>query len=161
MSTLYSVQVKDIKGKDLDLHQFKGKKLMIVNVASECGFTQQYAQLEELYNTYKDSLAILGCPCNEFGNQEPGDENDIQQFCTINFGVTFPLTQKISIISNPHPLYDWLCLEVNNGIRDFEVKWNFYKFLIQPDGSLYRCLSSLIEPMDDKVLEWVKVGYDN
>lgn len=156
-TSLYQIKINDIKGKDLDLIKFKGKKLMIVNVASECGLTKQYEQLEELNREFGEKLTVLGCPCNDFGGQEPGNEETIQEFCTLNFGVTFPLTQKLKIASDTHSLYQWLCKADMNGIGNFEVRWNFHKFLIEPDGSMYKSISSLTNPMDDEILNWVNL----
>ncbi len=153
--SLYKVKINDIKGKELDLTKFEGKKLLIVNVASECGLTTQYEQLEELYRLYGDKLTILGCPCNDFGGQEPGTEEGIQAFCTLNFGVSFPLTQKINITSDTHPLYQWLCSGETNGIRDYEVRWNFHKFLIHSDGSMYKSILPITAPMSDEILSWI------
>jgi glutathione peroxidase len=152
---IFSIALNDIKGRPIDWVSYQGKKLMIVNVASECGYTAQYTQLEALYKQYEDKLVILGCPCNDFGGQEPGNEEQIQAFCNLNFGVSFPLTQKIKILGNPHPLYAWLTSEKQNGVGDFEVKWNFHKFLVNADGSLFKSFSSGVEPMDDVILDWL------
>lgn len=153
---LFNIQIGDIKGKNLDWNDFSGKKLMIVNVASECGYTAQYTQLEALYQAHQDKLVILGCPCNDFGGQEPGNENQIMEFCQINFGVSFPLTQKLNILGQAHPLYEWLTQKSQNGVDDYEVKWNFHKFLINPDGEIFASLSSGTEPFDDVILDWLK-----
>jgi glutathione peroxidase len=149
------IQINDIFGQPFDWEIISGKKLMIVNVASECGYTNQYVHLEELYQKYKDKLLILGCPCNDFGGQEPGSQAEIVSFCQKNYGVTFPLSEKITITSEPHPLYLWLTAKEQNGVADFEVKWNFHKFLINADGTLFTSLSSSIEPMSDEILDWL------
>mgnify|MGYP001430107044 CR=1 FL=1 len=126
---IYDIKINDLKGNELNLSAFKGKKWMIVNVASECGFTNQYAQLEELHKNHQDSLTILGCPCNDFGGQEPGGSDEIEQFCSINFGVTFTLTEKLNISQDPHPLYQFLCNKEKNGKKDYQIFWNFQKLL--------------------------------
>jgi len=152
---LFTININHIQGQALDWHSYPGKKWMIVNVASECGYTAQYTQLEALYKQYEEKLVILGCPCNDFGGQEPGNEEQIQAFCNLNFGVSFPLTQKVKILGSPHPLYAWLTSEQHNGLGYFEVKWNFHKFLINADGSLFKSLSSGVEPMDNVILDWL------
>ncbi|MFZ4712092.1 MAG: glutathione peroxidase [Bacteriovoracaceae bacterium] len=134
--SIYQFQVKDIKGQTFDLKDLQGKTLLIVNTASQCGFTPQYKGLEELYKKYKDKgFMILGFPCNQFGKQEPGDEKEIQGFCELNYGVTFPLFAKIDVNgSNTAPLYDFL-KSANPGILGTEaIKWNFTKFLVNKDG---------------------------
>jgi glutathione peroxidase len=156
MQDFFSIQLNDIHGNFMDLQAFAGKKLMIVNVASECGFTRQYAQLEELFQSYKDSMVILGCPCNDFGGQEPGNESEILEFCQLNFGVSFPLSEKLNILGETHPLYQWLTTREQNGVGDYDVKWNFHKFLINPDGTLFASLQSGVEPFDDVILDWLK-----
>lgn len=154
--SLFNIKIGDIKGKHLNWNDFSGKKLMIVNVASECGYTAQYTQLEALYQAHQDKLVILGCPCNDFGGQEPGDEHQILEFCQLHFGVSFPMTQKVGILENTHPLYQWLTTQSKNGVGDYEVKWNFHKFLIHPNGKIFASLASGIEPFDDVILDWVK-----
>jgi glutathione peroxidase len=156
MKTKFSdIIINDIFGQLIDWNVYGNKKLMIVNVASECGFTSQYGQLESLYQQYRDKLVILGCPCNDFGGQEPGSEPEIATFCQRNYGVTFPLTEKISIVKNPHPLYQWLTNKDYNGESDNEVKWNFHKFLINPNFVFYKSLESSIEPLDDEIIQWI------
>jgi glutathione peroxidase len=129
---------------------------MIVNTASKCGFTPQYKDLEELYQKYSDDLIIIGFPANNFGSQEPGTATEIRKFCTDNYGVTFPLMQKISVKgSDMAPLYKWLTSKNENGVMDSEVKWNFQKYLIDGDGKLVNVLDSKEKPMSDKVLMWL------
>ena len=152
---LYAVPVKTIDGKTMNLADFKGKKILIVNVASECGYTPQYAQLQELYKTYQNQLVIIGCPSNDFGGQEPGTASEIVTFCQKNYGVTFPLTEKMGILKNTHPLYQWLTKKTLNKKADAEVKWNFTKFLINEDGSLYTSLPSSVSPLDDDIIDWL------
>ena len=130
---------------------------MIVNVASECDFTPQYEQLEELYGHYKDSLAIIGCPSNDFGHQEPGNEEDILSFCQTMFQVSFPLSKKINIRSEPvHPLYQWLTNKDLNGVLDNEVTWNFQKYTISPEGELEHVFSPETSPLDDQIIHWIE-----
>lgn len=154
--SIHHLHIGGIHGNEIKLEQFKGKKLLIVNVASECGYTPQYEQLEELYKTYSDKLTILGCPCNDFGAQEPGTEADILTFCKVNYGVSFPLTKKINIRTEPvEPLFKWLTSKELNGVSDAEVTWNFQKFLISPEGFWQATFSSNISPLDEQILNWI------
>ncbi|MBT8260885.1 MAG: glutathione peroxidase, partial [Bacteroidia bacterium] len=115
-TSIYDIKINTLDGKPLDLNTFKGKKILFVNVASECGFTKQYADLQELHETHKDNLVVIGVPCNQFGGQEPGTASQIQTFCEKNFGVTFQLTEKVDVKGdNQHPLYKWLTSEELNG----------------------------------------------
>jgi glutathione peroxidase len=136
MSGIYDFSVKDIDGNTQSLEQYKGKVLLIVNVASKCGFTPQYKQLQELYNEYKDrGLEVLGFPCDQFGHQEPGDEEEIKHFCELNFGVTFPLFSKLEVNGkDADPLYQFLKSEAPGLMGTKKVKWNFTKFLVNKDG---------------------------
>ena len=130
---------------------------MIVNVASECDFTPQYEQLEELYRHYKESIHILGCPCNDFGDQEPGQEKEILSFCQTMFQVTFPLSKKINIRSTPvHPLYQWLTDKTLNAVKDSEVTWNFQKYAISPEGELDHVFTPETSPLDDQIISWIE-----
>ena len=130
---------------------------MIVNVASECDFTPQYGQLEELYEQYKDQLAILGCPCNDFGGQEPLGEEEIASFCQTMYQVSFPLSKKINITSGAvHPLYRWLTDKDQNGVSDSEVTWNFQKYAISPSGQLQHVFAPETSPLDDAILTWIE-----
>jgi glutathione peroxidase len=130
---------------------------MIVNVASKCDYTPQYEQLEELYRHYSDTLSIIGCPCNDFGNQEPASEEKIKSFCQTMFQVSFPLTKKINIRSTPvHPLYKWLTDKTLNEVTDSEVTWNFQKFAIGPVGDLQHIYSPETSPLDDHILNWIE-----
>lgn len=130
---------------------------MIVNVASECDFTPQYEQLEELHRHYEDRLAIVGCPCNDFGNQEPAAEDKIMAFCQTMFQVSFPLTKKINIRSTPvHPLYQWLTDKNRNGISDSTVTWNFQKYAISPEGEWAHVFSPETSPLDDQIIHWIE-----
>lgn len=152
VTSIYQYQVKTIEGKQLDLNQFKGKKLLIVNVASECGFTKQYKDLQELHNKFGSKVTIVGMPCNQFGGQEPGTEKEIATFCEKNFGVTFQLTEKIEVEGpNQHPIYAWLTQKSLNGKMDSKVKWNFQKYLIDENGNLVDVFYSMTNPMSDKI----------
>lgn len=134
---IYDFTVKDIQGNDLSLEKFKGKVMLIVNTASNCGFTKQYDGLQKLYEKYKDQgFVVLGFPCNQFGKQEPGDEKGIANFCTDTFNVTFPMMSKIEVNGeNAHPLYKFLKKE-KGGVLGDEIKWNFTKFLVDKEGNL-------------------------
>jgi glutathione peroxidase len=153
--SIYEIKINSIDNKALDLISFKGKKLLIVNVASECGYTPQYEQLQELYELHQKDLTIIGCPSNDFGGQEPGNGDQIAQFCKKNYGVTFPLTEKVGITKSTHPLYQWLTQKEKNGVADGNVKWNFHKFLVEKDGTLYKELPSSVSPLDEQILDWI------
>ena len=141
----------------LCLNDFKGRKILLVNVASECGFTKQYADLEKLYTTYKDKLVIIGFPCNQFGGQEPGTEEEIATFCSSKFAVTFPLTTKIDVKGDKqHPIYKWLTSKTLNGVNDYSVNWNFNKFMLDENGQLIGYFSSRINPMDSDIINLLK-----
>lgn len=155
-SGFYDFKVKTLEGADFDFSTLKGKKVMIVNVASKCGFTPQYKELQEMYIKYEDELVIIGFPANNFGNQEPGTASEIRQFCTDKYGVTFPLMEKISVVGdNMHPLYKWLTSKDKNGVMDSEVKWNFQKYLISEDGKLVDVLYSKEKPESEKSIKWL------
>jgi len=145
--------VKDIDGRDVDLRNFRGKPLLIVNVASRCGYTRQYAGLEKLYEKYKDrGLVVVGFPANNFGGQEPGSEAEIKTFCTEKFGVTFPMMSKISVKgADKHPLYHYLTEPPTAGPFAGEIGWNFTKFLVGPDGRVQARFNSKVEPEDPQL----------
>ena len=153
---IHNFTIKDVENNTINLASFKGKKVLIVNVASECGFTSQYKDLQDLHKTYGDKLVVIGFPCNDFGGQEPGTETQIKSFCEMTFGVTFAITEKVSIKTNPHPIYQYLTQKEKNGVDNFEVKWNFHKFLIDEKGLLVKSLGSSVNPMDKQILDWVK-----
>lgn len=148
---LADFKVKDINGKEADLSQYKGKVVLIVNVASKCGYTRQYAGLENIYNKYKDrGLVILGFPCNDFGGQEPGTNEEIKEFCSTKFSVTFPLMDKVAVLGESKaPLFAWLTNNEVTGSKD--IKWNFEKFLINKDGQIVERFVSKDEPEGDKI----------
>lgn len=152
----YDFKVKTLEGKDFDFSSLKGKKVMIVNTASKCGFTPQYKDLEALYEQNEGKLVIIGFPANNFANQEPGSASDIRKFCTENYGVTFPMMEKISVKGNDmHPLYKWLTTKEKNGVLDSEVKWNFQKYLIDENGKLVDVIYSKEKPGSEKVISWL------
>ena len=145
--TLFDFSAKNIKGEDVPLSQWKGKFLLVVNVASQCGFTPQYKGLEEMYREMKDHLVVLGFPCNQFGKQEPGDENEIQSFCDLNFGVSFPLFAKVDVNGdNTHPVYRFLKKERPGLLGTEAIKWNFTKFLIDRQGNVVKRYAPTDEP---------------
>jgi glutathione peroxidase len=156
--TLYDFSVKSIDGKDFDLSQLKGKKVLIVNTASKCGNTPQYAELQELYDTYKDKgFIIIGFPANNFMSQEPGTNEEIATFCKINYGVTFPMMEKISVKGNDiHPLYEWLTQKEQNGRIDADISWNFQKFMIDENGQVVGYAKPTTKPMSDEIVDWIK-----
>jgi glutathione peroxidase len=153
---IHNFSIKDVENNTINLASFKGKKVLIVNVASECGFTSQYKDLQNLHKTYGDKLVVIGFPCNDFGGQEPGSEAQIKSFCEMTFGVTFAITEKVNIKNNPHPIYQYLTQKEKNGVDNFEVKWNFHKFLIDEKGQLVKSFGSGVNPMDKQILDWVK-----
>ena len=158
MKNLHDFEVLAIDGTPYSLESLKGKKVMIVNVASECGLTPQYEQLQELYDTFGgETFQIIGFPANNFGAQEPGSEAEIAIFCSKNYGVTFPLMSKISVKGDDqHPLYQWLTREEQNGVADFEMLWNFQKFLIDEDGNVVRNVHPDVLPTDESILAWIE-----
>ncbi|MBK7964432.1 MAG: glutathione peroxidase [Bacteroidetes bacterium] len=151
--SIYQFKLKDIDGKSLNLSQFKGKKILIVNVASECGYTKQYETLQELSQKYKKQLVVIGVPANNFGGQEPGSNAEIKSFCSKNYNVTFPLTSKVSVKGGDiDPLFKWLT-EQKNADFSGEIKWNFEKFLIDENGKLIRRFRSKVKPLDDELVK--------
>jgi len=137
MNTIHQFKVKSIEGREIDFAGFAGKKVLIVNVASACGYTPQYVQLQELHETHGERIVVVGFPCNDFGGQEPGEAVQIREFCSLRYGVTFPLSEKISILgSNPHPIYRWLTEKSQNGLSDSRVSWNFQKYFLDEQGHL-------------------------
>ena len=150
--------VKNIDGENLDLSSLKGKKVLVVNTASKCGFTPQYEGLQKLYEQYGNKgFTVIGFPANNFANQEPGSDEEIQQFCQQNYGVTFPMMSKLSVKGDDqHPLYTWLTHKKYNGKTDSKVKWNFQKYLINEDGELEKVFYSRTKPMSDEILSWIK-----
>ncbi len=156
--SFYDFTVKDIDGNAFHFSQLKGKKVMIVNTASKCGFTPQYADLEKLYETYhKNGFVIIGFPSNDFNHQEPGTNSEIKDFCTKNYGVTFPMMAKISVRGEDmNPVYQWLTSKEKNGKLDSTVKWNFQKYLISRNGELVRVVYSREKPDSDEIVAWIE-----
>jgi len=155
-SGFYDFKVKTLDGGTFDFSSLKGKKVMVINTASKCGNTPQYKDLEALYEKYKDNLVIVGFPANNFGAQEPGTATEIRKFCTENYGVTFPLMEKISVKGNDMaPIYKWLTSKSENGVMDSEVKWNFQKYLIDENGKLVQVLDPKELPTSDKIMNWL------
>lgn len=151
-SSIYETAINGLDGSPIDLSSFKGKHLLFVNVASECGFTNQYRDLQKLSDTFRDELVVIGSPCNQFGKQEPDDASQIKTFCERNFGVTFSLTEKIDVKgSKQHPLYKWLTSKELNGRKNSSVKWNFQKYLVNNEGKLIDYYFSLTKPMSSKI----------
>ena len=147
----YAIQAKTLDGRSLTMADFKGKYLLIVNTASKCGYTKQYEGLEKLYKEYKDDgLVVLGFPCNQFGKQEPGTSEEIATFCRVNYGVSFPLFEKIDVNGeNAHPLYRYL-----KGRKGKDIQWNFTKFLVSPKGKVLKRFESKVTPSEiDKILD--------
>jgi glutathione peroxidase len=154
--SFYDFKVKTLEGNDFDLSTLKGKKVMVVNTASKCGYTPQYKDLEEVYEKYGDLMVIIGFPANNFMNQEPGSATDIRKYCSETYGVTFPMMQKISVKGDDMaPIYKWLTSKKENGVLDSEVQWNFQKYLIDENGKLVDVIYSKEKPNSDKVLSWI------
>jgi len=155
--SFYDFKMKTIDGKMFDFATLKGKKVLIVNTASHCGFTSQYKKLEELYKTYADKkFIILGFPANNFAGQEPGSNEEIKSFCSKNYGVSFPMFEKISVKGDDmHPLYQWLTKKKNNGVSDTSVSWNFQKFMVDENGKWAGTVSSIRSPDCARIVKWI------
>ncbi|MEO1032238.1 MAG: glutathione peroxidase [Bacteroidota bacterium] len=154
--SIYDVQINSLQGQPIALSQFRGKKLLFVNVASKCGFTPQYRELQKLHDTYKDHLVIIGVPCNQFGRQEPGTAEDIQEFCEVNYGVSFLITEKIDVKGpNQHPLYEWLTTKAINGKQNSTVKWNFQKYLVDEHGEFLDFFYSITKPFNSRITKYL------
>lgn len=156
-TSFYDFTVKDISGKDYSLSQLKGKKVLVVNTASKCGFTPQYEGLEDLYKKYGgDDFVIIGFPANNFAHQEPGTNEEIATFCKKNYGVTFPMMSKISVKGDDQaPLYKWLTSKSENGVEDSKVTWNFQKYMIDEQGQLVGHFAPSVKPDNDKLVDWI------
>lgn len=155
--SFYDFKMNDIDGNEVDFSQYKGKKVLLVNVASKCGYTPQYEQLQELNETYGDKVVILGFPANNFGGQEAGTNEEIKQFCTSNYGVTFQMFDKISVKGiDKHPLYRWLSDKNQNGWNDKEPSWNFCKYFINENGELKQFFSSSVNPLDEEIIKLIE-----
>lgn len=159
-SPFYQLEAKSIQGKNIPMDTYKGKTILVVNTASKCGFTPQFEGLEMIYNKYKDKdFVILGFPCNQFGNQEPGDEKSIQEGCLLNYGVSFPMFSKIDVNgADAHPIYKYLKKEIP-GTFGKRIKWNFTKFLVNADGKAVKRFSSGTKP--EKIDEYLEQYFKN
>ena len=155
--SIHSFKVESLDGKTIDFSKFKGKKILIVNTASECGFTPQYEDLEKLYETYKNKLVVVGFPANNFGGQEPGNNQEIATFCKKNYGVTFPMAAKVSVKGNDTaPIFKFLTDKKLNGVKNTTILWNFTKFLLNEKGELIDTFISTTKPTSDSITKYLK-----
>ena len=156
--SIHQFSVTDLYGENFDFSTLKGKKIMVVNTASECGLTPQYEQLQEVYEKYKNrNFVIVGFPANNFGAQEPGSDEQIATFCKKNYGVTFPMMSKISVKGDDmHELYQFLTQKSKNGLEDSEVAWNFQKYLLDADGHLVKVIHPKVLPNDESIIKWIE-----
>lgn len=153
VTSIHKFSVKALDGTTINFADFKGKKILIVNTASECGYTPQYKDLQALYEKYKEKLVIVGFPANNFGGQEPGTATEIKAFCTKNYGVTFIMADKISVKGDDMaPIYQWLTQKSQNGVLDASIKWNFNKFLLNEKGEIIAKFDSGTKPMGDDIV---------
>lgn len=151
--TIYEFKVPSLEGGTIDFSKYKGKKILIVNTASQCGNTPQYAELEQLYKKYQNTLVIIGFPANNFGGQEPGSNTEIKSFCQKNYGVTFPMAEKVSVKGDDiHPLFKYLVAEAEKMGEKDPIKWNFTKFLIDENGKLVKVFHNKVLPMSDEIV---------
>ena len=156
-NSIHSFKVKSIDGGMIDFAKYKGKKILVVNVASQCGYTRQYEGLQKLSEAYKDKLVIVGFPANNFGSQEPGSDGEIAQFCKARFGVTFPMASKISVKgTDTAPIYKWLTSKTENGVLDAQIGWNFTKFLLDENGKMIATFPSKVEPNSEEITKFLK-----
>ena len=155
--TIYSFKVKDLSGNEFDFASLKGKKILIVNTASKCGLTPQYKDLEAIYEKYKEkNFVIIGFPANNFASQEPGSSKEISQFCQLNYGVTFPMMEKVSVKgADMCEVYQFLTQKSKNGLQDSEVEWNFQKYLINEKGELEKVIAPQVLPTDASIVDWI------
>ena len=152
--SFYEFTMKDLNGKEVDFSTFKGKTIMVVNVASKCGYTPQYEALQKLYAEHSDKLVILGFPANNFGGKEPGSNEEIKSFCSENYGVTFPMFEKVSVKGfDKHPIYRWLTDSNLNGWNNEEPSWNFCKYILNEEGELIKYFPSKVSPLDQEILD--------
>ena len=155
---IYDVEIKSLQNNPIQLSDFKGKYILFVNVASKCGFTPQYKDLEELQKMHQDNLVVIGVPCNQFGQQEPGNNKEIQEFCELNYGVSFLITEKVDVKGeNQHPLYTWLTSRKLNNKKSSTVRWNFQKYLVSPEGKLIDYYFSITKPLSSKITKHLKL----
>ena len=154
--SIYDIEINDISGNPIDLKQFRGKHILFVNVASECGFTPQYQELQALHQSHGDKLVIIGFPANNFGGQEPGDNSEIKAFCQVNYGVTFLMAEKVSVAgSDIHAIFKWLCAQ-SGAEFDGPIQWNFEKFLLDEKGKLINRYRSGVKPNSEKITSLLK-----
>lgn len=155
-TSIYDFKVPSLDGQTIDFSKYKGKYILVVNTASQCGYTKQYADLEKLYEGHMDNLVIVGFPANNFGGQEPGSNAEIKEFCKKNYGVTFPMAEKVSVKgSDTHPLFQYLTSKEKNGVQDAEIKWNFTKFLLDKNGKLVAVFPSAVNPMSEEITKYL------
>ncbi|MEI7628671.1 MAG: glutathione peroxidase [Bacteroidota bacterium] len=155
--SIHSFKVKSIDGGTIDFSKFKGKKILVVNTASKCGYTPQYEALQKVADQYKDKLVIVGFPANNFGGQEPGSDGEIVEFCKKNYGVTFPLASKVSVKGDDTaPIYKWLTSKTENGVLDATISWNFNKFLLDENGKMIAYFPSKVTPDSEEITKYLK-----
>lgn len=155
--SIHSFKVEALDGSTIDFSKFKGKKILVVNTASECGFTPQYADLEKLYEAYKDKLVVVGFPANNFGGQEPGSNHEIATFCQRNYGVQFPMAAKISVKGDDiAPIYKFLTDKKENGVKNTKILWNFTKILLDEKGNVIDSFVSTTNPMSESITKYLK-----
>lgn len=157
-TTFHDFTVTDLDGRPFDLSALKGKKVLVVNVASECGLTPQYEKLQALYEKYGDGgFVVVGFPANNFGAQEPGTDAEIKHFCTANYGVTFPMMSKIDVVGDDKaPIYEWLTEKARNGRMDVEIEWNFQKFMIDENGRWVGFAPPQEDPFSERIVRWIE-----
>jgi glutathione peroxidase len=155
--SFYDLSINSLEGERINFTDFKGKYVLCVNVASKCGYTPQYEDLQKLSETYKDKLIVIGFPCNQFMGQEPGSAEEIQNFCSKNYGVTFQITEKIDVKGKgQHPVYQWLTMKQINGISDASISWNFNKILISPEGTWMHHFASGVKPLSEELTNFIR-----
>lgn len=155
--SFYDLSINSLDGEKINFTDFKGKYVLCVNVASKCGYTPQYGDLQKLSDTYKDKLIVIGFPCNQFMGQEPGSAEEIQNFCSKNYGVTFQITEKIDVKGKEqHPVYQWLTMKQINGVSDASISWNFNKILISPDGTWMQHFGSGVKPLSEELIKFIR-----
>ena len=157
LKSIYDIEINNLQGQPIHLSEYKAKKILFVNVASKCGFTPQYKELQQLQETYNDSLVVIGIPCNQFGKQEPGQADEIQEFCEVNYGISFLISEKIDVKgAQQHPLYQWLTKKAINGKQNSVVKWNFQKYLVDEDGEFLDYFYSITKPLNSRITKYLK-----
>lgn len=155
-TSIYDFKVPGLEGNEINFADYKGKKILIVNTASKCGYTPQYEALEKLYEAHKDKLVIVGFPANNFGGQEPGSNTEIKEFCKRNYGVTFPMAEKVSVKGDDmHPLFKYLTAEAAKLGKDDPIQWNFTKFLVDENGKLVQVFASKITPTSEELTKYL------